>query len=90
MDDFKKRLGELKRKIAKKEEETVFIQNQVKKIISLSFGGDFVLDYIKEINFKNGKLSLFTKNKAFSSELFLKKEELKQKLPEKIRELVIK
>ncbi|MEX1064093.1 MAG: hypothetical protein WED06_02030 [Candidatus Paceibacterota bacterium] len=94
MEDLKRKLTQLKRVIASKEEEDKKLRTELKEIIEKLF--DQVktpMEFIRGFYLQGDRLVINTNNKSFANELFLVKNQLLEGLWDRkfvVKELVIK
>jgi hypothetical protein len=95
MDELKNKFIQLKKILNEQSEESKKLNEQFKRIVSEVFNDQKTPEkYIRDFYLKSGNLVVYTKNKTFANELFLRKEVvlagLREENNEKISDMIIK
>jgi chaperonin cofactor prefoldin len=95
MDELKNKFIQLKKTLSDQSEESKKLNEQFKRIVSEVFNDQKTPEkYIRDFYLRSGNLVVFTKNKTFANELFLRKESILASLSKEdnkeISDLIIK
>lgn len=92
MEEIRKKLESLKKKLQKNEKEDKDFREQFQKVITELFPRlQNPMKYIKDFFVRKNQLVVETTNKSFANELFLKREQLSESLKSsRFKEIYIK
>lgn len=80
MEEISKKINELKGKIKKQEKKRGNEEKEIKKALGVFFKSETVTNFVENFYIKNKNLVIKTKNKTFASEVFLKRDKIKEAL----------
>jgi len=88
MDELKNKFIQLKKTLSVQSEESKKLNKQFKKVISLIFNDQKTPEkYVRDFYLKSGKIIVFTTNKSFANELFLRRQGILEELNKENKEI---
>lgn len=80
MEEISKKINELREKTKKQEKKRAKEEGGIKKTLGVFFKSETLTNFIDDFYIKNKNLVIKTKNKTFASEMFLKRDKVKEVL----------